>query len=153
MSLSETQVRRYSRHILLPDIGGRGQRRLLDGAVRVMVGSERIAELVALAYLAAAGVGTLVLAGDTETPPTADELRWGLLLGAADGQRSRHAAISERVAALNPDVRVTTEPVADCLELSPMEAPAVDASRLASALITGGLAASHVLAQLIRGNA
>ena len=54
---TEEQVRRYSRHIILPGIGGEGQRRLLDSKVLV-IGAGGLGSPVAM-YLAAAGVGTL----------------------------------------------------------------------------------------------
>lgn len=53
--LTEEQIVRYSRHVLLPEVGGRGQRRLLEGSAHV-VGAGLAAE-TALLYLAAAGVG------------------------------------------------------------------------------------------------
>lgn len=61
--LREDQIQRYSRAILLPQVGGRGQRRLLEASASVVGGG--LAARVALAYLAAAGVGVLrTLAGD-----------------------------------------------------------------------------------------
>jgi len=146
MSLNESQVRRYSRHILLPDVGGRGQMRLLDGAVCVPVGTGRYAELVALTYLAAAGVGTLVVAGDAQGCPGADEVSAGMVFAAGDTKRSRVDGIRERLVAINPDVTVTTDDHARALTLDP-----VHASTLDDALIAGGLAASRALAQLIDG--
>jgi hypothetical protein len=59
VALSDTQVRRYARHVLLPEVGGRGQERLLAASVRVL-GDGRAAEEAAL-YLAAAGIGRLHL--------------------------------------------------------------------------------------------
>ncbi len=56
-SFTEEQIRRYSRQIILPEVGGKGQRKLLTSRVLVLgaggLGSS------AIAYLAAAGVGTL----------------------------------------------------------------------------------------------
>jgi len=78
--LADDQIRRYARHVLLREIGGRGQQRLLAGSVRVE-GLGRAADEAAR-YLAAAGVGTLVLAPELA------------------------AAIASHVAAANPDVRV-----------------------------------------------
>jgi adenylyltransferase/sulfurtransferase len=57
--LSEQQVERYSRQIILPQVGGRGQRTLLAASVAV-VGSGDVGMAAAL-YLAAAGVGKLIL--------------------------------------------------------------------------------------------
>jgi len=51
---TEEQVRRYSRHIILPEIGGEGQRKLLDSKVLV-IGAGGLGSPVAM-YLAAAGV-------------------------------------------------------------------------------------------------
>jgi adenylyltransferase/sulfurtransferase len=96
--LRDDQVRRYARHVLLPDVGGTGQRRLFAAAVVV---DELDAEAeVALVYLAAAGVGTVVVRD--ERPVTAP----GWLFEAADVGRPRRAAARERIRALNPDVRV-----------------------------------------------
>lgn len=96
--LRDDQIRRYARHVLLPDVGGRGQARLCAAAARV----ERAAGAgeVALLYLAAAGVGSLVV--PDERPVEAP----GLLFEAADVGRPRREAAAERLAALNPDVRV-----------------------------------------------
>lgn len=77
MALTDTQVRRYARHVLLREVGGRGQERLLAASVRLL-GDGRAAEEAAL-YLAAAGIGRLTL-----DPPLAERL-------------------GERLAAMNPD--------------------------------------------------
>lgn len=58
-SLSGEQRARYSRHLLMPEVGERGQRRLLDSKV-LIVGAGGLGSPVAL-YLAAAGVGTIGL--------------------------------------------------------------------------------------------
>ena len=49
VALREDQIRRYGRHVLLPDVGGRGQERLLAARVVVELGPERAAEVAALA--------------------------------------------------------------------------------------------------------
>ena len=60
MGLSEEQIQRYSRHILLPEVGGAGQERLLASSVLIAYSEdEESAALTALAYLAAAGVGRI----------------------------------------------------------------------------------------------
>lgn len=61
MALSDAQIDRYSRQIVLPQIGGRGQERLLSSSVAV-AGDGVLAEIVAL-YLAGAGIGRIVLCG------------------------------------------------------------------------------------------
>jgi molybdopterin/thiamine biosynthesis adenylyltransferase len=99
--MREDQIQRYSRHILLPDVGGIGQRRLFDGTVVVddLGGGTE----AAVAYLAAAGVGTLVVRdrGVVEAP--------GFLFESSDVGRLRADAVRRRVAKLNPDVRVADE--------------------------------------------
>ncbi len=60
MGLSEEQIQRYSRHILLPEVGGVGQERLLASSVLIAYSAdEESAALTALVYLAAAGVGRI----------------------------------------------------------------------------------------------
>ena len=60
MGLSEEQIQRYSRHILLPGVGGVGQERLLASSVLIAFSEdEENAALMALAWLAAAGVGRI----------------------------------------------------------------------------------------------
>lgn len=86
-ALREDQIHRYARHVLLREIGGVGQLRLLGA--RVLVGGAAGAE-AALVYLAAAGVGALHI---------------------VDGV---HA---ERLRALNPDVLVTVGPPAGVWDL------------------------------------
>lgn len=64
--MRDDQVRRYARHVMLPDIGGLGQTALMVATARIPLReSEPKAELVAGAYLAAGGVGTLVVSGST----------------------------------------------------------------------------------------
>lgn len=55
--LSDEQVERYSRQIILPQVGGKGQERLLRA--RVLVHGNDVLIMAALYYLAAAGIGTL----------------------------------------------------------------------------------------------
>lgn len=62
MKFSEEQLHRYARHIILPNVGGRGQHRLLASRVAV-VGAGGLGS-PALLYLAAAGVGTIEILDD-----------------------------------------------------------------------------------------
>ena len=64
MSLSDSQLDRYARHIVLPEIGGAGQRKLLDAHVAV-VGTGGIGS-PAIQYLAAAGVGQVLFCARSE---------------------------------------------------------------------------------------
>jgi len=62
--LSPSQARRYSRQILIPEIGQEGQRRLLDAKV-LLIGAGGLGSPIAL-YLAASGIGTIGLVDDDE---------------------------------------------------------------------------------------
>lgn len=62
MDFREDQIHRYARHILLPEIGGEGQTRLLNSKV-LLIGAGGLGSPMAL-YLAAAGVGTLGIVDD-----------------------------------------------------------------------------------------
>jgi len=64
--MRDEQVRRYARHILLPDVGGLGQTALMVAGARVAVDGEPSAALIAASYLAAGGVGALVVRGATD---------------------------------------------------------------------------------------
>jgi molybdopterin/thiamine biosynthesis adenylyltransferase len=152
--LREDQIQRYARHVLLPDVGGRGQRRLLAAQVAVELGPGRAAEATALAYLAAAGVGRLLLTGDVDGPIADDEVAGSVLYGAADRGRPRGQAAAERIAALNPDVEVVAGPApAGALRLSDVLA-APDPSALgpglalADALVRAGAAAALLLQRI-----
>ncbi len=62
--MRDEQVRRYARHILLPDVGGLGQTALMVSAAQLsLTESEPEAQLIAATYLAAGGVGTLAVTG------------------------------------------------------------------------------------------
>ena len=62
MDFTENQIQRYARHIVLPEVGGEGQRKILDAKVLVIGAGGLGAPL--LMYLAAAGVGTLGVVDD-----------------------------------------------------------------------------------------
>ena len=65
MTLRDDQLERYARHIVLKEIGGEGQRRLLDAHVAV-IGAGGIGSPV-IQYLAAAGVGRLTVIDDDKS--------------------------------------------------------------------------------------
>ena len=100
MSLSDRQLDRYARHIVLKEIGGEGQLRLLAAGVAV-IGAGGIGA-PAIQYLAAAGVGRIRVIDDDEV--TLDNLQRQLLFGTADVGRPKVEVASEAVARLNPDV-------------------------------------------------
>lgn len=103
MPLTDAQLDRYARHLILKEIGGAGQARLL-GAHVAIVGAGGIGS-PAIQYLAAAGVGRLTVIDDDRVDLS--NLQRQTLFGTADvGQRKAEAAAAA-VAALNPDVAVT----------------------------------------------
>ena len=102
MSFSEEQLRRYARHIVLPGIGGEGQRRLLDARVLV-VGAGGLGSPAAM-YLAAAGVGTLGIVDDDRVDES--NLQRQLLHDTDDVGRAKVESAAERLRALNPTIEV-----------------------------------------------
>lgn len=102
LSLAERQ--RYSRHLLLPEVGEEGQRRLK--AARVLcVGAGGLGSPAAL-YLAAAGVGTIGIV-DFDAVDVSN-LQRQIIHGTNDVGRSKIASARDRIEALNPEVHVET---------------------------------------------
>jgi adenylyltransferase/sulfurtransferase len=101
VSLTDVQLDRYARHIVLKEIGGAGQQQLLRAAI-VMVGAGGIGA-PAIHYLAAAGIGRLTVIDDDAV--SLDNLQRQTLFGTADVGRPKVAVAAESVARLNPDVR------------------------------------------------
>ena len=110
--LSEEQVRRYSRHLILPEIGGSGQRKLLNGKV-LLVGAGGLGSPAAL-YLAAAGVGTLGIV-DFDAVDLSN-LQRQILHHVRDVGRPKVESAVDTIADLNPDVKVV--PYRDALNSS-----------------------------------
>lgn len=101
-SMTADQRARYSRHILLPEVGEEGQAKLLESRV-VLVGAGGLGSPAAL-YLAAAGVGTIGLV-DFDVVETSNLQRQILHNVDRLGQLKVESA-RETIAALNPDVKV-----------------------------------------------
>jgi adenylyltransferase/sulfurtransferase len=101
VTLSDDQLDRYARHIVLKEIGGEGQRRLLDSAV-ILVGAGGIGS-PALQYLVAAGIGSIGVIDDDIV--SLDNLQRQVLFGTADVGRPKVEVAGEAVKRLNPDVR------------------------------------------------
>ena len=110
--LSDEQLERYARHIVLREIGGAGQRRLLNSSV-ALVGAGGIGA-PAIQYLAAAGVGRLILIDDDVV--ALSNLQRQVLFGTPDVGHPKVEAARQAVARLNPDVQV--EPRAARLDAS-----------------------------------
>ena len=100
--LTPEQVRRYSRHIIMPQIGSRGQRKLIDSKV-LIVGAGGLGGPVAL-YLALAGVGTLGLV-DFDTVDLSNLQRQVLHNTDTIGM-SKVASAQQTLARYNPEVNV-----------------------------------------------
>ncbi len=99
---SEEQIRRYSRHIILPEVGGKGQRRLLNSSV-LLVGAGGLGSPAAL-YLAAAGVGRLGII-DADVVDMSN-LQRQILHHVDDVGRPKVQSAVETIARINPDVKV-----------------------------------------------
>ena len=101
MTLTDAQLDRYARHIVLREIGGEGQRKLLAAKVAI-IGAGGIGT-PAIQYLAAAGIGVLrVIDYDVVS---LDNLQRQTLFGTGDVGRAKTEVTGEAVARLNPDVR------------------------------------------------
>uniref|UniRef100_A0A832I408 Molybdopterin-synthase adenylyltransferase MoeB n=1 Tax=Eiseniibacteriota bacterium TaxID=2212470 RepID=A0A832I408_UNCEI len=100
--LERDELLRYGRHLLLPEVGLEGQRRL-KGASALIVGAGGLGSPLAL-YLAAAGVGRIGLV-DFDVVD-ASNLQRQILHGTAAVGRSKLASARARLADLNPRVRV-----------------------------------------------
>jgi molybdopterin/thiamine biosynthesis adenylyltransferase len=102
--LTEPQIERYSRHILLKDVGCKGQQNLFDGRV-LIIGAGGLGSPIAL-YLAAAGVGTIGIADADDVDLS--NLQRQVLHRTADIGQPKVESAREKMEAINPDVKVVT---------------------------------------------
>ncbi|MDP3703144.1 MAG: HesA/MoeB/ThiF family protein, partial [Candidatus Omnitrophota bacterium] len=102
MALTKDQVARYSRQLMLPELGVKGQERLRQSSV-LIVGAGGLGCPSAF-YLAAAGVGKLGII-DRETVALTN-LHRQILYGTEDLGRPKSHAAKARLAALNPEIEV-----------------------------------------------
>jgi sulfur-carrier protein adenylyltransferase/sulfurtransferase len=100
--LSHEEILRYSRHLILPDVGVEGQRKLKAARV-LLVGAGGLGSPAAL-YLAAAGVGTIGLVDFDVVDKT--NLQRQIIHGTSTVGRPKLQSASERIGDLNPNVRV-----------------------------------------------
>ena len=101
-SFTEEQVRRYARHIILPGIGGEGQRKLLDAKV-LCIGAGGLGSPVAM-YLAAAGVGTLGILDFDRVDES--NLQRQIIHSTADVGRPKVESAADRLRLINPTIEV-----------------------------------------------
>jgi len=118
ITLGDDQAERYARHLVLPEVGAQGQRRLLSARV-LLAGLGGLGSPAAL-YLAAAGVGTLGLL-DHDTVARSNLQRQVLHADDAVGTPKTGSA-ADRLRAANPavrteliDLQVTADNAADCV--------------------------------------
>ena len=103
-TMSEAQAKRYSRHLLVPEVGEEGQFKLLDSRV-LLIGAGGLGSPAAY-YLAAAGVGTIGII-DADVVDDSNLQRQILHNTQRIGQYKAESA-RETIEALNPDVKVIT---------------------------------------------
>jgi adenylyltransferase/sulfurtransferase len=102
--LSQEEINRYSRHLIMPEVGMDGQRRLKAGSV-LCIGAGGLGSPAAM-YLAAAGIGRIGIV-DFDVVDYSN-LQRQLLHGTPDVGRSKLVSAKDRLQALNPHVQVDT---------------------------------------------
>src|SRR5829696_1443315 len=102
VALSQNEYARYSRHVIMPEVGLDGQRRLKASKVLV-IGTGGLGSPLAL-YLAAAGVGTLGLV-DFDVVDTSN-LQRQIIHGTPDVGRSKCQSAADRLRDVNPEVKL-----------------------------------------------
>jgi len=104
MDFTEDQIERYSRHIILQDVGVEGQEKINNGKV-LIIGAGGLGAPVAL-YLAAAGVGTIgIIDGDVVD---LSNLQRQVIHFTPDVNKPKVQSAKEKINQLNPDVKVIT---------------------------------------------
>lgn len=127
--LEDTELERYSRQIILRELGGAGQNRLRTAHV-AMIGAGGIGS-PAIQYLAAAGIGRLTVFDDDVV--ALSNLQRQTLYGTDDVGKSKVAAASAAVARLNPHVRFEGRP----LRVDADSAPALLAEAAPDVIVDG----------------
>ena len=102
MSLSEKQIERYSRHIILEEVGGTGQEKLLSSKV-LIIGAGGLGSPTAL-YLAAAGVGTIGIIDNDKVDLT--NLQRQIIHHTDDVGNEKVKSAADKIKSINPDVTV-----------------------------------------------
>lgn len=102
LAFTDAELHRYSRHILLPEIGATGQARLRDSSVLV-IGAGGLGSPLAL-YLAAAGVGRIGIVDDDRIELS--NLQRQILFATRDVGQEKAAAAAASLRALNPEIEI-----------------------------------------------
>ena len=104
MAFTNEQLERYSRHIILKEVGVKGQKKLLNAKV-LIIGAGGLGAPAAL-YLAAAGVGTIGIADADEVDLS--NLQRQIIHSTNDLGKTKVKSAKESIEAINPDVTVKT---------------------------------------------
>src|SRR5687768_8979714 len=104
MALTNDEVQRYSRHLIMPEVGVEGQEKLKKGSV-LCIGAGGLGSPAAL-YLAAAGVGTIGIV-DFDVVDFSN-LQRQVIHGTSDVGRSKLASAKDRLLELNPHINIET---------------------------------------------
>lgn len=102
MAMTDEQVERYSRHIILKEVGVKGQKKLLNAKV-LIIGAGGLGAPAAM-YLAAAGVGTIGIVDADEVDLS--NLQRQIIHTTHDVGKAKVKSAQETMNAMNPDVRV-----------------------------------------------
>src|SRR5438034_1542928 len=100
--LNNEQVNRYKRHLILPEVGVEGQKKLLNAKV-LCIGAGGLGCPISL-YLAAAGVGTIGLVDIDVVSPS--NLQRQILFGVSNVGEDKVAAAAKRLKDVNPDCTI-----------------------------------------------
>ena len=104
MAFTNEQLERYSRHIILKEVGAKGQKKLLNAKV-LIIGAGGLGAPAAM-YLAAAGVGTIGIADADEVDLS--NLQRQIIHTTADIGKAKVQSAKETMQAINPDITVNT---------------------------------------------
>lgn len=104
MAFTNEQIERYSRHIILKEVGAKGQKRLLNSSV-LIIGAGGLGAPAAM-YLAAAGIGTIGIADADEVDLS--NLQRQIIHAKKDVGKAKVLSAKETIEEMNPDVTVNT---------------------------------------------
>ena len=104
MALTDEQIERYSRHIILKEVGAKGQKKLLNAKV-LIIGAGGLGAPAAM-YLAAAGVGTIGIADADDVDLS--NLQRQIIHSTEDVGKPKVKSARETMERMNPGVKVNT---------------------------------------------